>query len=150
MPEWFVGFAALIALGGGIFGAINGYRTMKRTSPIEEIKKEVHDKWKSFYADKWDKTIERIENIEETVRHVDSERTQTKFRDIDAKLDNDNRRIESLVNITRSQQKMIVLVLKSQMLMIQHATDGNHVDKMKDIEREIQDFLLNEVTRCEL
>lgn len=150
MPEWFTAVAAVIALAGGIFGAVNGYRSMKRSSPIEETKKENSEKWKTFYSEKWDKTIERIERVEETVRHVDSERTQRKFEEIDSKLDNDHRRICTIIDTTKSQQRFLVLLLKSQQQALVHFVDGNHTKGLKQVSEEIQDFLLNEATRCDL
>jgi septal ring factor EnvC (AmiA/AmiB activator) len=150
MPEWFLVIAAIISLGGGAFGAVNGYRTMKRTSPIEEVKKEAHNKWKSFYDEKWDKLISEVEQIKETVRNVDSERNNLRFDEISRKLDNDNRRISTITDATKQQQRFLVLLLKSQQQSLVHMSVGNHVAALRQVSEEITDFLLNEATRCDL
>ena len=147
MPEWLVYFFAVCGGLGGIFAAVNGYRTMKRTSPIAEIKKEIKDNWDKFYNDKWDGVKERLEKVEDIVRHVDSERTKLAFEDINAKLDNDNRRIKAIIETSHIQQKFLVLLLKAQQQSLAHLSDGNHRSGLKQVSDEIQEFLLYEATR---
>ncbi len=150
MPEWFTGLAAIIALGGGVFGAVNGYRTMKRSSPVEEVRKENLDKWRNFYNDKWDKTIERLDRIEEIVESFDGNHAHERFERIDEKLDNDHRRINIITDNIKSQQKFLVLLLKAQHQSLAHLADGNHKTALMQVSDEIQEFLLNEATRCNL
>ena len=149
MPEWYLIAAALVAFAGGVFGMVNGYRAMKKSSPFEEMKKEITDKWKAFYNDKWDKVIERLEAVEEAVKHVDSDRTKRKFEDIDEKLDNDHARIKMINVSVRSQQRFLVLLLKSQQQILAHLAEGNHTGALQDIEKEIQELLLHEATRVD-
>jgi hypothetical protein len=150
MPEWFTTLAAVVALFGGIFGAVNGYRSMKRTSPVEEVRKENHDRWKAFYNDKWDKLVERVDKAEEMLEHVDSDQTRKHFREIDDKLDNDHRRIGAIIETTKSQQRFLVLMLKSQQQALVHLADGNHRASLTALSEEITAFLLSEATRCDL
>ena len=149
MPEWFTTTAAVIAFCGGIFAAVNGYRTMKRTSPLEEVKKEMQNKWDKFYNDKWDDVKARLEKVEDIVKHVDSERTKLKFEDINQKLDNDNRRIKAIAETSRIQQQFLILLLKAQQQSLAHLSDGNHKSGLKQVADEIQEFLLYEATRVE-
>jgi hypothetical protein len=150
MPEWFTGLAAIVGVLGGIFGAVNGYRSMKRTSPVEEVRKENHDRWKAFYTDKWDRIVERVNALEETVKHVDSEQIHLRFERIDEKLDNDNRKINMIIEATKSQQRFLVLLLKAQQQSLTHLADGNHKVALMQVSEEIQEFLLTEATRFDL
>jgi superfamily II RNA helicase len=144
MPEWFVISAGIVAFGGGLFGLVNGYRVMKRTSPTEELKKEQHEKWNKFLNEKWDKAIERLDKVEETIKYVDSDRTKKRFEGIEDKLDSDNRRLKALADITRSQQRFLIMLLKSQQQVLIHFSDGNHKNSLKQVSEEIHELLLNE------
>jgi hypothetical protein len=150
MPEWLSQLAVLVGLVGGIFGAVIGYRNWKRTSPVEEVKTEMHDKWKAFYSDKWDKMVDRVDKMEETVASFGGDHTRERFERIDEKLDNDNRRIGAIIETTKSQQRFLVLMLKSQQQALVHLADGNHKTSLTALSEEISAFLLSEATRCDL
>jgi uncharacterized membrane protein YcjF (UPF0283 family) len=146
MPEWFTIIAAIVALGGGMFGAVNGYRTMRKTSPVEEIRKEQHDAWKEHEA-KWGKCVERLDKVEEIVKHVDNDRTRRRFDEIDEKLDNDNRRIKLVAETSNSHQRFLVLLLKAQQQTLVHLSEGNHSAGLKKVSDEIQEFLIHEAAK---
>jgi len=160
MPAWFTILAAIVALGGGIFGGINSYRTMKKNSPIEEIKKEYQERdeelkrenqerWDKFF-EKWDKVLERVKWLEESVKTIDGELARSRFAEIEAKLDTDNRRIAALIENSKSQQRFLVLLLKAQQQTLNHMSEGNHTQDLKKVSEEIHGFLLDEATRCDL
>lgn len=150
MPEWMTIIAALVALAGGIFGVVNGYRSMKRSSPLDEVRRENTEQWKKFYDVKWDKMVDRMERVEDTVRHVDSEQTRKRFEELEGKLKRNDRQIEAIADTTKNQQRFLLLLLRAQQQSLNHLSDGNHAKELKEVSNEINDFLLSEATRCNL
>jgi len=146
LPEWFYFLAAVAGLVGGIISIINGWRIMKRTSPLEEIKKESKDTWDKFYKEKWDKLIERVEEINSSAGHVDCTKIKERFDDIDSKLDKDNSWIKTASAIMRRQQRFLSLILKTEQKILMHLAEGNHKGELAAMSNEIQSVLLDEAT----
>lgn len=63
-------------------------------------------------------------------------------RTLEDKLDNDNRRIKTLQEEVASIVKTDNLLLKCQMVIIQHMITGDHVNDLQKTYEEIQTFLL--------
>jgi len=147
MPEWLSELSGYVGFVSIILAAVITYRNWKKSSPIEEVKKEINDKWDKFYHSKWDDTIERLDKVEEIVKHVDSDKTNKKFVEIDAKLDSDNKKIKAITEATQNQQRFLILLLKSQQQALIHLSEGNHAAALKDISHEIQEFLIKEATK---
>ena len=57
-------------------------------------------------------------------------------KETDTKLDRDNKRLRRL-------EDGIKLLIKAQHAMLQHVITGNHLDKLKHIENELTDYLIN-------
>ena len=54
----------------------------------------------------------------------------------DALLDNDNKRLKEIEDSNR-------MILQCLLVLINHSITGNGIEKMKDIRKELQDFLTN-------
>ena len=63
-------------------------------------------------------------------------------RTVEEKLRNDNERLNRLENTTMEQEAELKLILRSQIAMIHHMIDGNGVDRLKETQRDIEEFLI--------
>jgi len=54
----------------------------------------------------------------------------------DEKLSNNDDRLKELEDGTK-------MLLKCQLVVIEHLTTGNHIDKLKETQEELQEFLIN-------
>ena len=63
-------------------------------------------------------------------------------RTVEEKLRNDNERLTRLEDTTREQEAELKLILRSQIAMIHHMIDGNGVDRLKETQRDIEEFLI--------
>ena len=156
MPEWYMAVATVVAFGGGIFALVNGYRTMRQSSPTEKLKKDIQKKWEKFYKHRWDAIIDRLEQseqrvqkVEDIVKYVDSERTTRRFENIDEKLDYDNRRIRAMLDTAHSQQSFLKLLLEAQMQSLTHLSEGDHQGELKQVAQKIHEFLFHEATKVD-
>ena len=61
---------------------------------------------------------------------------------VEEKLRNDNERLNRLENTTLEQEAELKLILRSQIAMIHHMIDGNGVDRLKETQRDIEEFLI--------
>lgn len=58
------------------------------------------------------------------------------------KLRNDNDRLTTLEDIIAQQQEELKLLLRGQMNVIHHLVDGNNTQALKDMQKDIEEFLL--------
>lgn len=58
------------------------------------------------------------------------------------KLKNDNERLNRLEDTAREQEAELKLILRSQIAMIHHMIDGNGIDRLKETQRDIEEFLV--------
>lgn len=58
-------------------------------------------------------------------------------------LDNDNKRINKLRADMDKLNDAMRLLMKSNLILLDHMGEGNHVGEMNKMEEEIRDFLLN-------
>ena len=63
-------------------------------------------------------------------------------RTVEEKLRNDNERLNRLENTTLEQEAELKLILRSQIAMIHHMIDGNGIDRLKETQRDIEEFLI--------
>ena len=63
-------------------------------------------------------------------------------RTVEEKLRNDNERLNRLENTTMEQEAELKLILRSQIAMIHHMIDGNGIDRLKETQRDIEEFLI--------
>lgn len=54
----------------------------------------------------------------------------------------DHERLEALEVTTKQQDGELKLILRSQMAMIHHMVDGNNTEKLKEMQQDIEDFLI--------
>lgn len=66
----------------------------------------------------------------------------TDEKTIQDKLKSDHERLCKLEDVTERQDEELKLILRSQMAMIHHMVDGNGVDKLKETQRDIEDYLI--------
>ena len=58
-------------------------------------------------------------------------------------LDNDNKRIKKLREDMDKLNDAMRLLMKSNLIILDHMSEGNHVGEMDKMEKEIRDFLLS-------
>lgn len=63
--------------------------------------------------------------------------------DIQAKLDNDNRRIKTLEEDMDFLKKSIPLLMRCDLVILGHLRTNNNTGQMADMESEIQEFLIS-------
>ncbi len=62
---------------------------------------------------------------------------------IEAKIANDDRRIEALQRRTGRQDEELRLILRAEMAMMSHVLNGNSVDRIQECRDAINDYLTN-------
>lgn len=62
---------------------------------------------------------------------------------VQEKLKNDHERLTKLEETTEKQDGELKLILRSQMAMIHHMIDGNNTVKLKEMQQDIEDFLIS-------
>jgi archaellum component FlaC len=63
--------------------------------------------------------------------------------DVHEKLDNDNKRIKSLEGELDYISKSISVLMRSNLVILGHLSTNNNTQEMAKMEKEIQDFLIN-------
>lgn len=58
------------------------------------------------------------------------------------KLKSDHERLSRLEDTTKRQDEELKLILRSQMAMIHHMIDGNGTNKLKEMQSDIEEFLI--------
>ena len=58
------------------------------------------------------------------------------------KLKSDHERLSRLEDTTKRQDEELKLILRSQMAMIHHMIDGNGTNKLKEMQSDIEDYLI--------
>ena len=150
LPEWFIIIAAVVGLVGGVIGAINGWRVMKRTSPLADMKKEMEEKWLDFYRHKWDPMHLRVEKLTTAVGEVSGQMILEKFKELDGYMDRTEKRIRNVADVMSDQNEFLPLLLKSNHDVLMHLAESNHGDEMKTRAKEIQAALFDKATKPKL
>ena len=73
----------------------------------------------------------------------------TDEKSIQDKLASDHERLNKLEDTTARQDEELKLILRSQMVMIHHMIDGNGVGKLKEMQADIEDYLITGKIRHE-
>ena len=73
----------------------------------------------------------------------------TDEKSIQDKLKSDHERLNKLEDTTERQDEELKLILRSQMVMIHHMIDGNGVGKLKEMQADIEDYLITGKIRHE-
>lgn len=71
-----------------------------------------------------------------------AEMMKDQFKAIDAKLDNDNRRIKDLEESNKFMYKAISLLLQDDLAILEHLRTNNSTGKMAEQEQKVQEFLI--------
>ena len=71
-----------------------------------------------------------------------AEMMKDQFKAIDAKLDNDNRRIKDLEESNKFMYKAISLLLQDDLAILEHLRTNNSTGKMAEQEQKVQQFLI--------
>lgn len=66
----------------------------------------------------------------------------TDEKSIQKKLQSDHERLSALEDTTKRQDEELKLILRSQMDIIHHMVDGNGVERLKDTQRDIEEYLI--------
>lgn len=61
---------------------------------------------------------------------------------VQEKLKSDHERLTKLEETTEKQDGELKLILRSQMAMIHHMIDGNNTNKLKEMQEDIEEFLI--------
>ena len=73
---------------------------------------------------------------------------QVEEKSMQEKLNSDHERLSKLESATERQEKEMQLLLRSQVAMLHHMIDGNGVDGLKAMQKQIEDFMIyGEITR---
>ena len=73
---------------------------------------------------------------------------QVEEKSMQEKLNSDHERLSKLESATEKQEKEMQLLLRSQVAMLHHMIDGNGVDGLKTMQKQIEDFMVyGEITR---
>ena len=67
---------------------------------------------------------------------------RTGEKTVEEKLKSDHERLTKLEETTEKQDGELKLILRSQMAMIHHMVDGNNTAKLKELQQDIEDFLV--------
>lgn len=71
-----------------------------------------------------------------------AEMMKDQFSDIDKKLDNDHKRLNSLEEQTKFLYKAISLLLQDDLAILEHLRTNNSTGKMAEQEQKVQQFLI--------
>lgn len=71
-----------------------------------------------------------------------AEMMKDQFSDIDKKLDNDHKRLNSLEEQTKFLYKAISLLLQDDLAILEHLRTDNNTGKMAEQEQKVQQFLI--------
>lgn len=63
-------------------------------------------------------------------------------KSVQEKLRSDHERLTQLETSTRKQEEELQLLLRSNLVMIHHMVDGNGVDGLKNMQKQIEDYLV--------
>lgn len=75
------------------------------------------------------------------IREVRKPKVQNE-KTVEDKLRNDNERLKRLENTAVEQEAELKLILRSQIAMIHHMIDGNGIERLKETQRDIEEFLI--------
>ena len=75
------------------------------------------------------------------IRDVRKPKVQNE-KTVEDKLRNDNERLNRLENTAVEQEAELKLILRSQIAMIHHMIDGNGIERLKETQRDIEEFLI--------
>lgn len=64
-------------------------------------------------------------------------------KETDKKLDSDNKRLGRLEKMFEENKELDRIVLRSFKGILQHLSEGNHTNIMKELSKDIDDFLIN-------
>lgn len=70
------------------------------------------------------------------------EMLKDEFKDVNTKLDNDNKRIKALEDQSAFILKAISLLLQDDLAILEHLREGNNTGKMAEQEAKVQKFLI--------
>lgn len=70
-------------------------------------------------------------------------RKQSRVQRHDEEIKDHEKRIRSLEDKTKEQDSFIKVLCTSILALVSHEINGNSLDKLKDAQKELQDFLIN-------
>lgn len=80
-------------------------------------------------------------NLIKVIKELRKPKVQSE-KTVEERLKNDNERLNDLEDMTKKQEKEMVLILRSQVAMLHHMVDGNNTDALKQSQRDIENYLL--------
>ena len=86
-----------------------------------------------------------VKYLKKELKEAVVEMLKDQFKDIDTKLDNDNKRIKELDDQLAFIMKAISLLLQDDLAILEHLRTSNNTGKMAKQEDEIHKFLTDEV-----
>jgi hypothetical protein len=89
-----------------------------------------------------------VMNLIKVFRELRKPKVQNE-KTVEDKLARDNERLNDLEDLTKKQNKELVLILRTQLAILHHLIDGNGIDGMKRTQRDIENFLINGHTEDE-
>lgn len=83
-----------------------------------------------------------IKYLKKELKEAITEMLKDQFRDVDTKLDNDNKRIKEIEAQMGFMYKAISLLLQDDIAILEHLRTNNATGKMAEQEQKVQDFLI--------
>lgn len=83
-----------------------------------------------------------VKYLKKELKEAIGEMLTDQFRDIDDKLDKDNKRIKDLEDANKFMYKAISLLLQDDIAILEHLRTNNATGKMAEQEQKVQDFLI--------
>ena len=82
-----------------------------------------------------------VMNLIKTWRELRRPKVQGE-KTVEEKLKKDNERLNDLEDLTKKQEKEMILILRSQVAMLHHMVDGNNTAALKQSQKDIEEYLL--------
>lgn len=83
-----------------------------------------------------------VKYLKKELKEAITEMLKDQFRDVDTKLDNDNKRIKEIEEQMGFMYKAISLLLQDDIAILEHLRTNNATGKMAEQEQKVQDFLI--------
>lgn len=83
-----------------------------------------------------------VKYLKKELKEAITEMLKDQFRDVDTKLDNDNKRIKKLEDQMGFMYKAISLLLQDDIAILEHLRTNNATGKMAEQEQKVQNFLI--------
>lgn len=124
------------AIGVSITALIINCRKVKKESPNEIFKTEVKDDFGKI-INRLEETEGRQTSMQRQLTSLEEKHDNCQAEIVKKKLDNDNRRIQTLGDSIMSLQRVLIAMLEAQQAILSHLSDGNHKGALKEANAKV-------------